>query len=73
VDLEGINNKVAQVFDNARASLWREEILAELIIIFHILDSFNFGKFIKNIHNLSKACADSPRKRIPRLCVFSSA
>jgi hypothetical protein len=72
-DPEGINNKIAGGFDNSRASLWREEILAELIVTYHILDSFNFGRFVKNIHNLSKACSDSHRERTPQLCVFSSA
>jgi hypothetical protein len=68
-----IENKVDKEFDNERASLWREEILAELIVVYHILESFNFGKFIKNLQNLSKACADSRRKRTLQLCAFSSA
>jgi hypothetical protein len=71
-DREGTNDKEAGEFDNSRASLWREQILAELIVIFHILDSFNFGKFMINIDNLTKACADSRRKRAPQLCSFSS-
>jgi hypothetical protein len=72
-DSEGKNDKATVVFDNSRASLWREQIPAELIVIFHILDSFNFGKFMINIDNLTKACADSKRKRAPQLCDFSSA
>jgi hypothetical protein len=73
VDQEVIKNKIEKVFDNERTSLWREELLAELIIIYHILESFNFGKFIKNIQNLSKASADSRRERTPQFCSFSSA
>jgi isochorismate hydrolase len=73
VDKEVIENKVDKEFDNERASLWREELLAELIVIYHILELFNVGKFIKNIQNLSKACADSRRERVPQLCAFSSA
>jgi hypothetical protein len=60
-------------FTVERLSLWRELQAAQLVAIKSVLDRFTCLTGLDHIYKLPQACSDSRRKRIPRLCVFSSA
>jgi hypothetical protein len=56
-----------------RLSLWRELQIARLWVIQSILETFSCLRLFESIYKLPGACSNSPRKRMPGLCVFSSA
>jgi hypothetical protein len=56
-----------------RLSLWRELPIAQLLVRQSILETFSCLRLFESIDKLPVACSSSPHKRIPRLCVFSSA
>jgi hypothetical protein len=56
-----------------RLSLWRELYIAQSLIIAALIGSLGRINLVEDIQKLPALCASSKRKKIPRLCAFSSA
>jgi hypothetical protein len=56
-----------------RFSLWRELRAVYTLIVSALLEGLNNVPFLKHLKRLRYDCADSKRKRIPQLHIFSSA
>ncbi|GHU97214.1 hypothetical protein FACS189483_02490 [Spirochaetia bacterium] len=54
-------------------SLWRELYITQTLITAALIYSLGRISLAEDMQKLPVLCADSKRKRIPRLCVFSSA
>jgi hypothetical protein len=56
-----------------RLSLWRELYIVRVLVTGLLLGSYGLMNMSAYIHKLSTVCADSKRKRKPRLCGFGSS
>jgi hypothetical protein len=54
-------------------SLWRELYTAQTLLVAIMLEALNYIDLAEHLKRLSYACADSKRKRLPRMRFFSSA
>ena len=57
--------------DAARLSFWKELQVLFYVVAFFVAESLGFSLSSDNLENLSCFCANSKRKRLPKLLSFS--
>jgi hypothetical protein len=68
-----VMKKNEQPLSRERLSLWRELYIAQTLLTISLIDSLGRWNLLEHIKRLPALCAGSKRKRVPRLCIFSSA
>jgi len=66
-------NDNGDLIHSERLSLWRELSIVQTLVKAMLLEALNYSELSENLSRLSKACADSKRKRKPQMLFFSSA
>ena len=59
--------------DAVRLSFWKELSVLFYVVAFFVAESLDFSLSSDNLENLSYFCANSKRKRLPKLWAFSIA